>query len=64
LVTNAKLATALVLCLVFCGFAQEDSRSESAKSTEDFAARLGEDDGASLAILFGANAKGTLTPCY
>jgi hypothetical protein len=52
-----------IICSYASAAAQAPAPATPAKSEASFDERLGEDDGAALAILFGANLRGNLDPC-
>lgn len=55
-------AVIAVICLSVLAMPQAPAAG-TAEQAASFDERLGEDDGAALAILFGANLRGNLEPC-
>jgi len=53
----------VVALLSVCSLSQTSSQAPNAPPPETLDQKLGPDDGAALAILFGANLRGNLFPC-
>jgi hypothetical protein len=63
LLKRAILVFLAAICLPLCALPQEPAGTTATGQAASFEERLGEDDGAALAILFGANLRGNLDPC-